>query len=348
MELPDDFTEAIKMKDVYSANKMLRHLDRIDSFLEDGLARPVELMIDLTNKCNYNCGHCLMQYRSIEDWEAELDLRATVKFLAECYAGGLRAVKITGGEPTIHPKFVDIMGHIRSRFEFGLVTNGSMLHLGEIQEAIHGAKWIRVSVDAAEPIMYVSVHGVSNGKTRMDRIEEAIKRIRKASSSTVIGYSFVVTNENYVQIEDAAVKAMEWGCDNIRYTGHLSPWGLQIDQEMVPLVLAKLDRAKELECKDFSVFTFKERQTQNTMRPEICYYSMLVSVIAANGDAYLCCEMKNIPRGKIGNIYELTFEQLCMDRAPVRIKEFCVPCWMDAKNRLVDGVYEPQIHENFV
>jgi organic radical activating enzyme len=83
----------------------------------------------LGNKCNYECHYCLPhnragnekwlsfeQYISIADSYIDLAEKNNKKIWFE----------ITGGEPTVCPKFEDILAHIKNRGHFvAIISNGS-------------------------------------------------------------------------------------------------------------------------------------------------------------------------------------------------------------------------------
>ncbi len=82
----------------------------------------------ITGKCNYNCIHCFMaadnaprmQSFSREEWQ---------KTLADLDRAGVQTLTLTGGEPMLHPDFMDICREIYRR---GMVleevtTNGSFI-----------------------------------------------------------------------------------------------------------------------------------------------------------------------------------------------------------------------------
>ncbi|MCH5187401.1 MAG: radical SAM protein [Oscillospiraceae bacterium] len=82
----------------------------------------------ITGKCNYNCKHCfmaadnarLMREFSREEWKKTLD---------ELEMCGVQTFTLTGGEPTLHPDFMEIMHEIHRR---GMVvrelnTNGALI-----------------------------------------------------------------------------------------------------------------------------------------------------------------------------------------------------------------------------
>ncbi len=75
---------------------------------------------------------------------------------------GLVGVKLTGGEPLLHPQILDILEHIRSEgLEVGIETNG-VLCTPQIAKAIAACKKVQVSVslDGADADTHEWVRGV--------------------------------------------------------------------------------------------------------------------------------------------------------------------------------------------
>ena len=104
----------------------------------------------LTGRCNYNCLHCFNASDlspSASEWSWE-DAEILMDEAAMC---GVNAFTLTGGEPMLHPRFLDIVRGIYARgmFVHELNTNGAFLTseiLGEFQKL--GARpLIKISFD---------------------------------------------------------------------------------------------------------------------------------------------------------------------------------------------------------
>ena len=78
--------------------------------LSDSFQRPINyLRISVTDRCNLRCQYCmpeggvdLMAHDEVLTYE---EIIAIVRAAAEL---GINKVRLTGGEPTIHPRFIDI------------------------------------------------------------------------------------------------------------------------------------------------------------------------------------------------------------------------------------------------
>lgn len=83
----------------------------------------VEITFELTRRCNYDCAHCMRDFRGAV---TDLPLNLLRSLLDQAKAYGVRKIAITGGEPTLHPQFAEALDHIVSRgFEYTFVTNSS-------------------------------------------------------------------------------------------------------------------------------------------------------------------------------------------------------------------------------
>ena len=75
-------------------------------FVESAYSSPFKLYIDITDKCQLNCSHCLTKYLNKNN-EIPID---TIKEIAEeCKKLGIMHVKLGGGEPTLHNNFDEIL-----------------------------------------------------------------------------------------------------------------------------------------------------------------------------------------------------------------------------------------------
>jgi 7,8-dihydro-6-hydroxymethylpterin dimethyltransferase len=89
---------------------------------------PLLAVIDLTNRCNQRCPVCFADVADGRDYFLDLDtVRRMLRALAERPTQPCRHIQFSGGEPTLHPKFLEILKLSR---ELGfdhiqVATNGS-------------------------------------------------------------------------------------------------------------------------------------------------------------------------------------------------------------------------------
>lgn len=122
------------------------------------------LYVYLTEGCNLACRHCWIAPRFDADGTAapSLPLEVFEQVVAEAKPLGLASVKLTGGEPLLHPRFLEILDVVR-REDLGLTleTNG-LLCTGEIAAAIAGCRdpFVSVSLDGASAASHERIRGV--------------------------------------------------------------------------------------------------------------------------------------------------------------------------------------------
>jgi len=95
-------------------------------------ASPCQLPVfSITNACNLECPICFTYNRPDRVWHMPLEeMRATVEWILES-SGPVDLVNITGGEPTLHPRLLELLSCCR-RPEIGRVTmNSNGLRLAE-------------------------------------------------------------------------------------------------------------------------------------------------------------------------------------------------------------------------
>ena len=100
-----------------------------------------------------------------------------LRLLGAFHALGLRKVKLTGGEPLLHPGLVELVRGIRQRFpelEQGLISNGTLLkpQLRALRDA--GLDSVTISLDTLDPRRWQQLTGRPKGlETVLEAIEAA-------------------------------------------------------------------------------------------------------------------------------------------------------------------------------
>jgi hypothetical protein len=105
-----------------------------EGYIEDSVAVemnfpiPYQILWDIGRKCNYNCSYCWPSVHSnTEKFPDFEDVIRTIDMIIDNWSEGEEIRwNFGGGEPTMHPKFLEIIKYLKSKNQWVLVTtNGS-------------------------------------------------------------------------------------------------------------------------------------------------------------------------------------------------------------------------------
>jgi cyclic pyranopterin phosphate synthase len=113
-----------------------------------------DLRISITDRCNFRCVYCMEPDVRFAPPETLLTVDEIVRVATIAESLGVRKVRLTGGEPTLHPRLTDIIAGlaVATDVEVALITNASLLSrdaLGAWKSA--GLARLTVSIDSLRP-----------------------------------------------------------------------------------------------------------------------------------------------------------------------------------------------------
>jgi MoaA/NifB/PqqE/SkfB family radical SAM enzyme len=156
----------------------------------EGVNVPWFMLIDPTEKCNYNCIGC---------WAGSYDQAKTMSFetldriLTEAKEMGIYFIVLSGGEPTLYPHFFEILKK-HNDMAFMFYTNGSIIT----------EKFAEKLADAGNAVPCISVEGFKEktdwrrGKGAWDRVMKAMDNLKKVG--VPFGYSVTETSQNVDEV----------------------------------------------------------------------------------------------------------------------------------------------------
>jgi MoaA/NifB/PqqE/SkfB family radical SAM enzyme len=174
------------------------------------------VVIELTNRCNLSCHHCFSGRHGGQD---DLPLTILDRVLAEARLVGFDEISFTGGDPTVHPQFAEVIRRTAGAgYQFGLVTNGWNFAWKYPDVLRHRARLriVTFSVDGATQ----STHDALRGSGSFRRVLQAISIcVVKQIPFTI---NMVVTARNRHEVARMTELAAKLGSRGLRY-GHLMP-----------------------------------------------------------------------------------------------------------------------------
>ena len=290
---------------------------------------PVSINLDLTTACNYACDHCVDMDILNKPIKYEYErLRDSIARMAE---KGLRSViVIGGGEPTVYPKFVEIVRFMKELgLQVSVVSNGSgMKKIAEVADLFDENDWVRLSLDSARDDTFQAMHKPKR-KITLDEICEGIAPVKAINPRFPIGFSFIITwkgafindskiVENIGEIIEGAERAKKYGFDYIAYKPFLTRAEKNnaevVDlketddhfDSVIKLIRERVNDAKQLETRSFKVYettnlkVLENRSFRNyTTQPHNCHMQFFRQVLSPLG-MYNCPVYRNQPHGRLG------------------------------------------------
>lgn len=112
------------------------------------------LRISVTDRCNLRCVYCMpkdgLHWQNRAD---QLTVDEIVQIVEAAAVGGVSRVRLTGGEPLVHPRIVELvhrLASIRGIEDVSLTTNGMLLERLAQPLASAGLRRVNISVDTLE------------------------------------------------------------------------------------------------------------------------------------------------------------------------------------------------------
>lgn len=180
----------------------------LTSFSYKGFHKPLILpstvKLELTNRCNLHCQHCLANAGLSKN---ELSVSEIENTLTQAKALGVSAIALVGGEPLLRPdigKIIEIISNLHMMYSIS--TNGTLLDEKKIT-VIKRPNLVKVSVslDGNE-----SYHNQLRGHPQAYR--NALRGIKLLSSNQIkTAVAMVINRHNHLMIEEAIQAAIDHG-----------------------------------------------------------------------------------------------------------------------------------------
>ncbi len=166
------------------------------------------LRISLTDHCNLRCVYCMpedMTFRPNAQLMQDDELMLLVRLFASM---GFDKIRLTGGEPTVRARVVDLVGQIAATpgvRSLSMTTNG--LLLGKLAEPLKkaGLERVNVSLDTLNPEKFKRLTRWGS----LDQVWEGIEAAERAGLTPVKINAVVVRGYNESDVVDLAGLTLE-------------------------------------------------------------------------------------------------------------------------------------------
>jgi MoaA/NifB/PqqE/SkfB family radical SAM enzyme len=200
---------------------------------------PLELFLILTDECNYRCQVCSL-WRGIhkETNKIHMSLDEIKALIGEGAALGVPTLIISGGEPLLHPHFLEIAEYAVSRMENVRVNTNASLITEETAKALvgMGLHEIWASLDGIGEYSD-NFRGVKDAYARttagIRMLSEQKKKAKSAKPRILI--DTIVTEENVSSLPECMGVFRGLGADevNLVHTCYVSPETIKETEKML-------------------------------------------------------------------------------------------------------------------
>ncbi len=186
--------------------------------LPEGIPPLRAFYLYLTTGCNLFCRHCWITPKFVRgkpDPGAFLSLEALKFAVAEAKPLGLRAAKLTGGEPFLHPRFLELVDFLTDEgLSMDIESNGTLI---DAPTAVHlrqktNVHFISISLDSVNPEYHDQFRGVKGAFTAA---VSGIKHLVNAGYRPQIIMS--PHRGNVAEIESIIQLALDLGAGSVKF-----------------------------------------------------------------------------------------------------------------------------------
>ncbi|MFH1487989.1 MAG: radical SAM protein [Pseudomonadota bacterium] len=211
--------------------------------IDAGLKPPQTLTLMITEGCNLTCPHCLLDCPQV-DPAPPVSVDIIMRLVAEFAELGGKGIIIAGGEPLIHPKWLEILTFACSRpglEEVCLQTNATLVGEKEVHELLSlppDKISLQVSLDGANP----DTHDLLRGKGSFEATVKALGLLSAAGLGHRIRVAFTEMRHNYDELPEVVALVHSLGLGRL-VSGTLVKGGRSLHSDWIVLPRASQVRA---------------------------------------------------------------------------------------------------------
>ena len=266
---------------------------------------PIRVELELTERCNLSCRFCYNSQKPIDSFSVDAVLQ---RLEAEC----VPEIVLTGGEPTLHPQFTNILRSCSNIFQKTMVqTNGTLID-ETIANLIEEYKIYEVNV---------SLHGSPNlhdaltlQKGSYEKAVAAIKRL--IHHGIRVSSNFVMTKNNIHGLSGNLTELYKIGVHCMTLT-RFTPTGIGSSNADIALTREEIIEAINIADtfsranSDMTILLANSMPFCSLPSPlssycEHCHFGASRFYIDVNGNVLMC----GMSRVKLGNIILNSFSEI--------------------------------------
>ncbi|MFC1840216.1 SynChlorMet cassette radical SAM/SPASM protein ScmF [Thermodesulfobacteriota bacterium] len=301
----------------------------------------------LTEGCNLACRHCWLAppLQTGGKKHPVLPVSFFKKAVSEAIPLGLSGVKLTGGEPLLHPDIKEIFSIIRNNdLALTMETNGFLCSMDIAEEIAESSdRFVSVSIDGADSKTHDIIRGVGGS---FEKAKDAVKNLVKTGITTQVIMSLMPRNRH--QVESMVTLARDLGAESLKIN-IVQPIARGKDLfekekslklkdiiELGKYIEAKLSRETDFRIDFDYPLAFKPLSYLADKGSGTCTILNIIGVIAT-GEYALCGIGNHIPELVFGKVEDIPLKDIWLNNPvlneirngiPGRLDGVCAECLM--------------------
>jgi MoaA/NifB/PqqE/SkfB family radical SAM enzyme len=345
--------------------KLMYHIDRISQIRDGKHPAPVNVEIDLSNRCNLGCAGCHFAHThtrgplahsakpaNMQDVGDLMTYSMALKIIDELAGFGVRSITWTGGgEPTLHPDFDAIVYQAAvAGIPQGIYTNGTQIDANRAELLKQSMTFVYVSLDRADKESYKAYK-------KTDAFEKACAGIRNlvhAKGTATIGVGFLLSAESVDSVYDMIHLGKDLGADYVQFRPEIdydvtdaskgpdNTWWIgQVIEDF---------EGRDIPGVEIDLSRFKMYRDWYAHPYPICYWAQMQTVITPNGKLWTCVNRRGFSGDELGDLNTEGFEDIWKRSKAFTVNHDCrAMCRGHVPNLTLDRMMQqPKGHENFV
>src|SRR5215468_6742997 len=161
-----------------------------------------DLRLSITDRCNFRCVYCMEPDVRFMERAELLSVEEMARVVRVCAGLGVEKIRLTGGEPTVHPRLTEIIREVGAAagpdVDLAMTTNGSLMDddsLAAWRRA--GLRRITVSIDSLDPGKFAAI---TRSNVPPSRVIEGLRAAARAGFAPLKANAVVVRGFNEDQV----------------------------------------------------------------------------------------------------------------------------------------------------
>lgn len=354
------------MSFIAPAIKLFSHMPTLQAIREGKRPPPVNVEIDLSNRCSLGCEWCHFAYTHTRgplagtvDKPAHavsggdlMDEDLAMSITRQLHAAGVKSVTWTGGgEPTLHPYFDFLVRDAAfTGLEQGMYTHGG--HISPDRAAIIKGlfTWVYISLDECTAESYQRSKGVN----RFENALTGIRNLVAAEGNAKIGVGFLLHKDNWRDTHKMVKLGRELGVDYVQFRPTVlyrqdAPGEVAENTQWVTNAMAHLNAYQRDSFVIADLDRFAMYRDWNGHGYSTCYWSALQTVITPNGMVWRCTNKREHPSALLGDLTVDSFADIWeRSGGPCQVDAECrILCRGHVANMPLQTIMGETVHANF-